>query len=256
MGMIRDYFADLELGPDSTLEDVRKAFKRLARKFHPDVNPLDPHAEESFLRIQEAYDRLNSQTRIERFRKQLDLASFKSVQKNFGRWGEYPLVPKPEQFVSQWQDESSAPKRTTRPEEKLDFWVKVGISQNDAKVGGTKKIRYSFDRPCPSCRGSGGRARSVKATCKKCAGLGHFLIERGAMHWRKTCDECGGKGHIVGVPCESCGGRGKVSVQEIIELKIAKNSDFNKTVVLKGLGHISYDGKRRGDLCVQLVQKQ
>lgn len=256
MGMIRNYFEDLELGPDAGLEDIRRAYKKLARRFHPDLNPFDVQAEESFRRIQEAFDRLNSETRITRFRKQLELAAFRpEPKKSIAKWGGYPLVPKAEQFVKQWVDEPSVKKKHTRPEEKLDFWVSVTLTNSEVKGGVNKRVKYEFEAPCSKCRGSGGRSQSVKATCKRCAGLGNFLIERGAMRWRKACDDCFGKGYVVSSPCPDCDGRGKVAKESQVELRFAKDVDVSKGLVLKGLGHISFDGKRRGNLCVQIVQK-
>jgi molecular chaperone DnaJ len=253
--MLRNYFSDLELGPDASLDDVRKAYRRLARRFHPDVNPLDAQAEEAFRRIQEAFENLSTVTRIRKLRERLEGTSRKTVKPEIQKWSDFSKLPRPDQFVSQWRDEPSVKKNIKRPEEKLDFWIQLELSDQELKRGVSKRFRFSYEQPCEACRGSGGSSGSVKATCKRCAGLGFYLIERGAMHWKKTCDDCLGKGHIVVSPCRVCSGRGKVQNSEVLEVKIPKSPDLSKALVLRGLGHISYDGRKRGSLCVQLVQK-
>ncbi|MDB5038169.1 MAG: molecular chaperone DnaJ [Bacteriovoracaceae bacterium] len=255
--LIRNYFADLELDFAASLDEVRKSYKRLARRFHPDLNPLDAQAEESFLRIQEAFDHLNSVTRIERLKKQLKDIPKEKLKKNLDRWGNYPTVPvSAEQFVSQWEDEPSINRSQKRPTENLDLWISLELKNQELKDGAAKKLKLQYDKPCGQCRGTGGRARSVRATCKPCAGIGYLLIERGAMHWKKTCDDCFGKGYVVAAPCSGCSGKGKVLAEELVELRISKNSDLSKALSFRGLGNVSYDGKKRGDVWVQLVQKQ
>ncbi len=254
--MIRNYFADLELDLSASLDDVRRAYRRLARRFHPDLNPLDKQSEESFYRIQEAFDFLSSETRFEKLKKQLVEPGRTSKKLVAQKWGEYPLVPvSTDQFIGEWKEESSVRKKFHRPEENLDVWILMEVNRADLKSEIVKTIAVPHEHPCGSCRGLGGRAKAARATCKKCAGLGHFLIERGAMHWRKTCDLCLGKGYLSLSPCSTCGGRGKVGERQKIEIRIPKKTDVKRPIIVRGFGHISFDGKKRGDLWVQLTVK-
>lgn len=251
--MIRNYFADLELSIDATAEDIRRAYKRLARRFHPDLNPQDIRAESSFRRITEAYEYLSSATRIQKLKKILDLVPEEFTKKNIQKWENLAIVPSNQnQFFEEWAEEPSrkSTKVKQRPEESLDLWVSLPIYKNDRGVG--KRAIISVDIPCPHCRGRGGQSRSVQVTCKKCGGLGNFLITRGAINWRKSCDDCHSKGYLVLGPCDQCSGKGKVSQKQLIEISIPPNADETRPLYVKGFGHKSFNGRKRGDLWVQL----
>lgn len=239
--MIRNYFSDLELDPDATLEEVRLAYKRLAKKFHPDANPEDPLAEQGFKKIQEAYQHLNSTTKISRLKSRL--SHIKALSSS---------------SIKKWKLEKarvSTVKPKSRARENLDLHLTLTVQERVLEHGGKERFQFVYEKPCEKCRGRGGSRASVSATCKKCVGLGFFEIERGAMRWAKTCDVCYGKGFEVLSPCESCAGKGKVSERQAVEIHVPSGVDLHQEVCLKGLGHTSFDGSRRGDLYLTLHKK-
>lgn len=244
--MIRNYFADLELLPGATLAEVRSAFRRLAKRFHPDVHPNDPVAEESFKRIQEAYDHLDSPTKITRLKNRL--AQVKELRTS---------------GITKWKDqrrpatekEGDKKKSKRQRAENLDIHLNLAVQGRVIERGGRERFQFVFEKPCPTCRGRGGSERSVAITCKKCAGVGTYQIARGALHWKKTCEECFGKGVNVIAPCGTCSGKGKVAERQAVEIQIPEGVDLHQEVCLKGLGHISFDGEKRGDLWLSLTKR-
>lgn len=245
--MIRDYFADLELGPDADLEDVKRAYRRLARRFHPDLNPGDLYAEESFKRIREAFDHLNSQSRILKVRKSLSIEQ--KLSQSYSRWKREPQIGAyaVHRFVDQWKIQGS-----TRPEESLDIHVMLNLDLSQR----TQALELVTEEVCSSCRGKGGTSRSIQQTCKNCAGLGYQLIRRGAFRWKKTCDNCRGMGVEILSACSSCQGYGKVSKRQTVHIPTPKDWDGKSPSVFKGLGNQSFDGKTRGDLWVNWIKKK
>lgn len=247
--MLRNYFADLELEVDASPTEIRRAFKRLARRFHPDVNPGDSLAVESFRRIKEAFDFLSDEAKASNLRSELK-ERFQRAEQEFGRWDTF-FGTRPrdrEEFNQSWIEEPSykeAPDPNARGEE-LDLHLRVN------HVGDLDQLDYEYLLPCQDCRGQGGSSGAVTVTCKKCAGLGFQSIERGAFRWKKSCEGCKGRGYQVADPCGTCRGVGKV--REHQRLRVAAPSGFTSEQGLrvKGYGHISYDGKQRGDLWLYL----
>lgn len=244
--VIRNYFADLELDHTATIQEIRSAYRRLAKKFHPDAHPNDTIAEESFRRIQEAYEHLNTVTKVSRLKSRL--SNIKALETSaITRWKDQKR-PSPE------VDDLRQTLRS-RKEEDLDIHFSLAVQERVIDHGGKERFQFVFEKPCPTCKGRGGSKNSVYATCKKCAGLGSYQIARGALQWKKTCEDCFGKGKNVVVPCAGCSGKGKVAERQAVEVKIPAAVDLHQKVCLKGLGHISFDGAKRGDLWLSLTRK-
>ncbi len=250
---MRNYFADLELSVDATFEDVRHAYKRLSRRYHPDLNPLDSSAEEIFKRIREAYDALGSQTRIERVRKKvLNEETTKISYRPKDIFSALPVkVEKPKE-----ETRRSSKAEFKRKEESLDIHLVLPLTEDETTFGGRQKFQFQFEKPCSECRGSGMPTKPERVQCRRCDGLGYYLINRGANRWKKNCENCGGRGFALKGPCPNCHGRGKILQEQFVDMKIEKGAKFSDTVCIKELGNFSYDGKRRGDLWVQLTRKR
>lgn len=240
--MIRNYFADLELAHDASLQEVRAAYKRLAKKFHPDHHPNDPLAAESFRRIQEAYKHLNSAAKVIRLKNRL--SSVKALENS---------------SVSKWKERRSknipVPPAKEKRQEVLDIRLTLAVQERVIEGGGRERFQFVFEKPCPTCGGRGGSSKSVATTCKKCAGFGSYQISRGAMQWKKTCEPCFGKGVIVILPCATCSGKGKVAERQAVEIQIPQGIDIHQEVCLKNLGHISFNGEKRGNLWLTLTRR-
>lgn len=240
--MIRDYFSDLELSSDCDSEAIRQAYRRLARRFHPDLNPRDEYAAESFRRIQEAFDYLSVDKNREDLRQKLDRWASKpgSLQK----WRKEPqFFGDPQGFTDEWTLKSP------RPAEELSVHIKVEIQAGTETK--PQSVELNLLKPCSACRGQGGASQSVQTTCKACAGLSYQLIRRGAFRWKKTCDSCLGKGYQVVGACQNCTGSGKITKRESLILSPPQPIPRDSEVCYPEKGHTSFDGKMRGDLWVQ-----
>jgi molecular chaperone DnaJ len=238
--LIRNYFADLELSPEAGLEEIKKAYRRLVRRFHPDLNPKDAYAEESFKRIQEAYEHLNSEVQIRNVRKNLFENSKLPISAKSWRRQSF--------FAGDAEDivEGKSFRTESRSPENLDIFLESHCRPTDR----THAISYSAEEICPDCRGVGGNSQSIQQTCKLCAGLSYQLIRRGAFRWKKTCDSCRGRGYEVLSACKKCDGYGKISSIKEVHLPIPKSLDQPQTVAYPHLGHEAFDSKRRGTLWV------
>ncbi len=248
--MIRNYFADLELEVSAGLQEVKNAYRRLAKKFHPDLNPEDPLADQAFRRIQEAYEHLNTGTKISRLKGRL--SKIRSLENSsITKWKERRVSEAPAEKKDRGRTTAAKAKR----QEDLDIRIQLTVQPRVLENGGKERFQFVFEKPCSVCDGKGGSRHSVMATCKKCAGLGTTMISRGALQWKKTCDGCYGKGFQVIDPCVGCSGKGKVAERQAVEVQIPKGIDLHQEVRLSGLGHISFDGKKRGDLWLTLAIK-
>lgn len=244
--MIRNYFADLELSPQASLEEIKKAYRRLVRRFHPDLNPKDIYAEESFKRIQEAYENLSSDDRINQIRKSLSVTSSLPVAAK--AWSRaHSFAGDAEAFV-----DGRSSRQDERAPEHLDLSTEAFFEAGQR----THALRIATDEICHDCRGVGGNSQSIQQTCKVCAGLGYQLIRRGAFRWKKTCESCRGRGYEVLSACKKCHGYGKISIIKEVHLPIPKDADLSRPVVYPNLGHAAFDGKRRGTLWVTWREKK
>lgn len=248
--MVHNYFADLELSVEASVEEIRQAYRRLARRFHPDLNPMDMHAEESFKRVREAFDYLNSEDRAKKLRdKILKSGSVKKPEK----WHGSVHFPKsPESFVNDWTEEPSYTNLRVQRKENLEVHVRVSMKSEELSRNCEKRIVVEYEKPCTRCLTKGRASRKVQETCKHCSGLGFLSIQRGALQWKKTCDDCRGCGTVRRTECQLCLGSRKIRDQEFIKLDITKAVDISKPLIFEGLGHVSFDGKRRGSLWVHL----
>lgn len=247
--MLRNYFADLELEADASRDEIRRAFKKLARRFHPDVNPGDPLAAESFRRIKEAFEYLNDDSQAKDLREKLR-DRVKRAHQEFGRWDTF-FGTRPRdraEFEEDWFEEPSSAHSV-----ELDHRVEVlDIHLNVERLEDLENVEIQYLSPCNDCRGQGGSSGAVTVTCKQCAGLGFQSIERGAFRWKKTCKGCSGKGYQVAEPCSSCGGVGKRVKNQRIRVRPPSGFTGEQSIRVQGFGHKSYDGTKRGDLWLRI----
>lgn len=231
--MLRNYLADLELDDSAELDDVRQAYIRLARRFHPDLNPDDQFASESFRRIREAYDFLNSRTRLYQIK-----TALRGVVKS--------TLPTRWQAQDGFANLLVREARNATPEIHLDVSLTAKSLRDPVQT-----LRFQVQKICSSCKGAGGHSKSMRVTCKTCAGLGYRSIRRGAYSWKKTCDACLGQGAQVLNGCETCAGSGRLMEEAEIQVKTPSMSKVEEVVLYRSCGHPSYDGRTRGDVWVK-----
>lgn len=238
--MIRDYFADLELTREASLEEVKSSYRLLARRFHPDLNPRDIYAAESFRRIREAYEALQTEESLALQRARLD---FSPDMDEVSHWRRGPHLVSNEEKT--WPGDPKPERR----KESLDLHLLVRVDKDSMKRG-SKRVKFLLESLCSVCEGAGGDNSAVKRTCKSCAGLAYQMIRRGAFRWKKTCESCMGKGYEILRACPSCQGYGKIREEVTLDLAIPRQIDEARASIYKEKGHYSIDGKTRGDLWV------
>jgi len=217
--MNKDYYKILGVSKDATIEEIKKSYKKLALKWHPDRNQNNAEAEEKFKEISNAYSILSDPEKKSQYDR------YGSVGGNgnpFGGGGGNPF----DDIFSQFGDIFGQSRRSG-PQQKRgsDLRVKVNINLNDIIFGSTKKIKYSRHSKCQPCDGKGG---DDLVTCLPCQGQGHRSFVQntpfGTMRQSAVCSHCNGVGKTVKNPCKSCSGQGVSVKQETVDIDIPKGA--------------------------------
>ncbi len=257
-----DYYATLGISREAKEGDIKKAYRRLARKNHPDVNPGDKTAEERFKRIQEAYDVLSDPKK----RALYDQYGFYSDNlkdrpsdsgRGFSQWQNRGFDFSGMEFGGSGQSSfrdifadifSGAERgRTTEPEKGADLEHHLNISFLEAIRGLSTRLTINRSDPCPTCSGTGRDRARGEQTCPTCQGSGKETRARGIMHFSSACHTCGGSGR-VGTRCSACSGSGRVQVQEAITVRIPPGVDTGFRMRVPRKGEAGRNGGPPGDL--------
>jgi molecular chaperone DnaJ len=246
----KDYYQILNLPKECSQDDIKKSFRLLAKKFHPDKNPNNPEAESKFKEINEAYATLSD---VEK-RKMYDLGDSgmgQGFQNGFpgGFGGGFNMDDIFSQFFG---GGFPGGQRQNRPHKGSDLRVKMSLTLQEIFSGATKKIKYKKDAVCGICNGSGAANSSSVNTCTVCNGTG--WIERvkntivGTVVNRQQCSTCGGSGKIIQSVCSNCGGR-KMATQEVtIDVNVPRSVGNGEILTLAGAGNASKNGGVNGNL--------
>ena len=251
----KDYYAALGVAKDASPEDIKRAYRKLARKHHPDVNPGDPRAEERFKEISEAYAVLSDpQKRAvydqyghagfdQRYSTE-DIfrgADFSSIFEDLGVGGGGGIFE--ELLGGMFGMGGSTGRRASRG---ADLAVPVRLTFDEAARGLTKTVTVPRRELCESCRGEGGE----RTACATCRGQGQVRQAAGFMVIARTCHRCGGQGSTLKRACTNCKGAGRVVVERTLQVKVPAGVESGMRLRLAGEGEGG--SARRGDLYVQL----
>lgn len=252
----KDYYEVLGVEKGASEEELKKAYRRLAKQYHPDLHPNDKEAEEKFKEINEAYDVLKDPDKRARY----DQFGFSGVDPNFGggAGGDpfggagFDVSDIFDSFFGGFgggrRSNPNAPRRGT------DIEATVVISFEEAAKGCRKEVTFQQIETCDECHGSGAAAGSSPTTCPQCHGTGQIRINQrtpfGVMQTARTCDRCGGKGKIVENPCKKCGGTGRIRHHRTIEINIPAGIDNEQILNVSGKGNAGLNGGPNGDLHV------
>jgi molecular chaperone DnaJ len=256
-GTRRDYYEVLGVARDASLDDVKKAYRRLAVKFHPDKNPDDPSAEEHFKEASEAYAVLSDaekRSRYDRFGHQgLSGEGFSGFDPT--AFGDFADILG-DLFGFGFGDIfGGSGGRTARnvPRRGRDLQYTLRMNLEEAASGVERSVRIPRLEGCGRCGGSGSEPGSQPETCGTCRGAGQVMFRRGFLSVSQTCPHCSGAGQVTRNPCSECGGNGHVEAVANLEVKVPAGVDSGMRLRLSGEGEGGALGGPPGDLYVVLA---
>jgi molecular chaperone DnaJ len=255
----RDYYEVLGVEKGATIEEIKKSYRKLAIKFHPDKNPGDKVAEESFKELGEAYEVLCDDQKRGLYDQYGHAAFDRRAGGGFGRGGFHdPFEVFREVFggASIFEDLFGGGRRDpTQPERGDDLRYDMEITFEEAAHGCEKEITVTKPERCDVCHGSGAEAGSQQRTCPTCGGRGQVISSRGIFSIAQTCPHCQGAGRVIDKPCKTCKGAGRRERTSKIKLRIPAGVDTGSRLRSAGNGEAGFRGGPSGDLYVVLHVK-
>lgn len=260
----RDYYEILGISRDASPEEIKKAYRKLAIKYHPDRNPDNSkEAEEKFKEVSEAYKILSDPEKRQIYDQygHAGLEAEVGAGAGFGGFGFDPFKIFEEVFGREsfggdiFGDFFGHRARARQAQPGSDLHYTLEISFEEAVFGTEKEIRANRYEPCSSCRGSGIRPGSGSQTCPTCRGTGYVSVSQSFFSISRTCTQCQGKGTIIRDPCRQCRGTGRIRTTRKIKVKIPAGIDHGAHLRLGGQGEAGLRGGPPGDLYVSLRVK-
>ena len=249
----RDYYEVLGLQKGASQDDIRRAYRQLAKKYHPDVNK-EPGAEEKFKEINEAYDTLSDEQKKARY----DQFGFDDPTAGFGGGSGFSGFSGGfggfEDIFSSFFGGGSTRSSSNGPRQGNDVEKNMTFTFEEAVYGCKKKIRLTVEDECTACGGTGAYSKSDIKTCPKCKGQGRVFMRQqtifGQSTVQTTCPDCGGTGKIITKKCDVCGGKGRVRRTKDVEVTIPAGIDTGMTLRMAGCGEAGINGGPNGDLYI------
>jgi len=267
----RDYYEVMEISREASADDIRKAYRKLAMKYHPDRNPNNKAAEEKFKELSEAYEVLGDENK----RQQYNQYGHAGMKSSFGPGGfdfsrDFTHYSDIEDILgtffggggggggSMFENLFSGQRRSagTGPQQGSDLRFDLEIDLEEAAYGSEREIALPVAEECTDCHGSGAAPGTQKQTCKQCGGRGVTISGGGFFQMRQTCPICGGTGQVIINPCRTCDGAGRVKNRKRVTLRIPRGVDTGARLRLAGKGEPGLRGGPAGDLYVILHVRQ
>ena len=256
----RDYYEVLGVEKNASEDEIKKAYKKLARKYHPDMNPGDKEAEEKFKEVNEANEVLSDPDKKARY----DQFGFAGVDPNYGAGagggfgGGFDFSDLGDIFGSFFGGGfGGGGQRRNGPQRGESIRMNVSVSFTEAAFGCEKKVTLDRSEQCSSCKGSGCASGTTPEVCPDCHGSGQVQMRRqtpmGMFATTTQCPKCGGKGKIIHQPCPDCHGSGNVRKRKTITVTIPAGIDHGQTISLRGQGHAGKNGGPNGDLLITVT---
>jgi molecular chaperone DnaJ len=258
----KDYYKVLGVPKNGSAADIKKAYRKLAQKHHPDANPGNKEAEERFKEISAAHDVLGDPEKRKQYDQVRDMAA--SGAGGFGGFGGpgpaggnvrvegFPFEDLGDlgDLFSVFTGRGRGRGRGRGEARGADLETEVRVSFDEAMAGTTIPLRIQGPAPCPTCGGSGAEPGTSPTTCPACGGTGSVAVNEGFFSISRPCPECGGSGRIVEHPCHDCGGSGNVRRTREFSVRIPAGVRDGARIRLNGRGEAGPAGSRAGDLFV------
>lgn len=264
MSSKRDFYEVLGLSKGASEDEIKKAYRKLAKKYHPDLNPGDKEAESKFKELNEAYEVLSDSNKRARY----DQFGHAGVDPSYGAGGAAGGNPFGDDFdigdifssffgggfgggfSSRRQANPNAPRRGS------DTEANINISFEEAAKGCKKNVSYRVVEKCPDCNGSGAAKGTSAKTCPICHGTGQSRVTQrtpfGVIQTAHTCEKCRGTGSVIENPCRKCSGTGRIQTSKRVEVNVPAGIDNGQILKVSGHGNSGVNGGPSGDLHVYI----
>ena len=258
----RDYYEVLGVDKSADANAIKKAYRSLAKKYHPDMNPGDKEAEAKFKEVNEAYAVLSDDEKKAKYDQfghaAFDPAAGGGYGADFGGFGDFGDIFS-SFFGGGFGGGSSGGRRANAPTRGDDIGIRVTISFEEAAFGVKKEVSYNRVQKCGECGGSGAAKGSSAETCSACNGTGQKRVMQrlGGMQFQSTapCDACRGTGKVIKNPCSNCRGSGSVRATKSLTVTIPAGIDNGQKIALRGQGCDGRNGGPAGDLIITIQVK-
>lgn len=253
----RDFYEVLGVSKTASNDEIKKAYRKLAMKYHPDRNPDDHDAEEKFKEASAAYEILSDKEKRDAYDR-MGHAAFEqgmggggfggaNFQDIFGNFGD---------IFGDIFSQARGGGGHSRQRRGADLRYMMELNLEEAVKGCKKEIRFSAPAPCEACDGKGAKNASDIVTCKTCGGHGQVRMQQGFFSVQQTCPTCGGRGQTIKNPCNVCHGSGVTEKSRTLEVSIPAGVDNGDRVRLSGEGEAGGAGVQNGDLYVEIRVKE
>jgi molecular chaperone DnaJ len=249
----RDFYEILGVAKSASEEDIKKAYRKLAMKYHPDRNPDNKEAEEKFKEVKEAYEMLTTPEKREAY----DRYGHAGVDPNSGMGGGFGNAGFGDAFSDIFGDIFGGGARRgggggPQVYRGADLRYNLEITLEQAAAGFDTTIRVPSWDKCDTCHGSGAKPGTSPVTCSTCHGHGQVRMQQGFFSIQQTCPKCHGSGKIVPEPCAACSGAGRIKRNKTLEVKIPAGIDNGMRIRSSGNGEPGTNGGPPGDLYVEI----
>lgn len=259
----RDYYEVLGISKGASDDEVKKAYRKLAKKYHPDLNPDDKEAETRFKEVNEAYEILSDPQKKSRYDQfghaGVDPSAGVGGFSGGGFSGGFGFEDLGDIFENFFGGGFGGATRTRNPNGPIrgaDVRVSIPLDFMEAVKGAKKKINITQQQVCSDCGGSGARKGTAPETCSDCGGTGQTRVTQrtpfGSVQTARPCVRCGGKGTVIKESCPACAGKGRVRKQKTLEVSVPAGIDDGQSFILRGEGDSGLNNGPSGD-CVVTV---